>query len=45
MNDGLIGENIQYSRGMERRSDTQNDTRKENTFKIFIMVKPSIRIP
>ncbi len=33
MNDGLIGENTQYSRGMERRSDK----RKENKDKIYTM--------
>ena len=40
MNDGLIGENTQYSRGME----IGDDTKKENIFEIHIMVKPSIRI-
>ena len=40
MNGGLIGENIQYLRGME----IGNDTKKENIFEMDIMVKPSIRI-
>ena len=38
MNDGLTGENTQYSRGTE----IGNDTKKENIFEIHIMVKPSI---
>ena len=41
MNDGLTGENTQYSRGME----IGNDTKKENIFEMDIMVKPDIRIP
>ena len=41
MNDGLIGENTQYSRGTE----IGNDTKKENIFEMDIMVKPDIRIP
>ena len=40
MNDGLTGENTQYSRGLE----IGNDTKKENIFEMDIMVKPSIRI-
>ena len=44
MNDGLIGANTQYSRGSEIEDDKRNDTRKENILKIYIMVKPGIRI-
>ena len=44
MNDGLIGENTQYSRDMEIGDDNRNDTRKENILEMDIMVKSSIRI-
>ena len=44
MNDGPIGENTQYLRGMEIGDDNRNDTRKENILEMDIMVKPSIRI-
>ena len=40
MNDGLTGENTQYSRGME----IGNDTRKENILEIYNMVEPSTGI-
>ena len=45
MNDGLTGENTQYSRGMEIGDDRRNDTKEETIFKICTMVKLSIRIP